>query len=159
MTTEYRARTEKQYWNMPLMQSLSEWILLVIPRRNSFPSILYACRFHCQSCHPVLSQHMLRSDPGVPWSQLALTATVCFSSQLCAQQLQSSSLEVWNRVSWKCWHHGNQQMLQLRALGGGGIVLLGQYWPDQKIQNRVIRYELVFYLHNDKISISYVFFQ
>lgn len=50
-------------------------------------------------------------------------------------------------------------MLQLRALGGGGIVLLGQYWPDQKIQNRVIRYELVFYLHNDKISISYVFFQ
>ena len=48
-------------------------------------------------------------------------------------------------------------MLQLRAFGGGGIVSPGQYWPDQKIQNRVIRYELVFYLHNDKISISYVF--
>ena len=48
-------------------------------------------------------------------------------------------------------------MLQLRAFGGGGIVLLGQYWPDQKIQNRVIRCELVFYLQNDKISISYVF--
>ena len=101
---------------------------------------------------------MLPSDPVVLWSQLALTwATVRISSQLCAQRLWSSRLEAWNWISRKYLHHGNQQMLQLRAFGGGGIVSPGQYWPDQKIQNRVIRYELVFYLHNDKISISYVF--
>ena len=109
--------------------------------------------------HPILYCRNTR----FPLAQRCSGASLHWLEQPCAslpnsaQRLWSSHLEAWNWVSRKYLHHGNQQMLQLRAFGGGGIVLLGQYWPDQKIQNRVIRCELVFYLQNDKISISYVF--